>query len=188
MPHCRDCHLISHRGLGVPAACHGALSRRATGRKKTNAQGYKRKVSVPVCPTNNPGVRARCVFWPLLRYSHTATLGQQTRMRVHCGDFASYFLFHRGSGISSLPCGCYINGPPVRAGLITWFDARRAVVPHFRPPGFDVYVSTPNLRSARASVFAGPTSQSESSEVEARKHTARAHLGCTHWDTRLPSS
>jgi len=27
-------------------------------------------------------------------------------------------------------------------------------------------------------VIAGPTSQSESSEVEARKHTARAHLGC----------
>ena len=79
----------------------------------TNAQGYKRKVSVPVFPTNNPlrGV----FFWPLLRYSHSASMGQQARMRVHCGDFASYFLFHRGSGISSLPCGCYINIPPVRA-------------------------------------------------------------------------
>ena len=88
-------------------------------KKKTmqcNAKGYKGKVSVPVCPTNNQVVRARCVFWPLLRYSHSATLGQQTRMRVHCGDFASYFLFHRGSG-SGLPCGCYIDIPPVRAGL-----------------------------------------------------------------------
>ena len=137
-------------------------------KKKTNAKGYKRKVSVPVFPTNNPFVRARCVLWPLLRYSHSAALGQQTRMRVHCGDFASYFLFHRGSGISSLPCGCYINIPPVRAGLITWFDARRAVVPHFHPPGFDVCVSTPSTPHRGQSSDPEPVALYPSPPVTAR--------------------
>lgn len=67
-----------------------------------------------------------------LAYSRFTVLGQQTRMRVHCGDLLRTLFVIVGAALVVYLFGCYIDVPPVRAGLQP-DNARRALVAHSVP-------------------------------------------------------
>ena len=105
-----------------------SLRSEADPKKKPMPKVIKRGTQCAQPTTYSYCARAVC----FLAYSHFTVLGQQTRMRVHCGDLLRTLFVIVGAALVVYLFGCYIDVPPVRAGLQP-DTARRALVAHSVP-------------------------------------------------------